>query len=242
MSTDIEKMEVPSLTNLIRAHQESHDAQFRVALPGVITEYDSIRHLAKVQPLLKTSGRNGRESEDLPVIVRVPILFPRTAKAAMYLPISKGDFVTLIFSDRHLEAWKASTGKTIEADTDRQHNLTDCWAFPGGWPETQLPAQVNKDAFEVLVESGTKIALGNGADELLQIASNAFTSLKDLVAELSQTLADIKLITTTVPPGMSPPAPFPIDNISSFISIESAVSAIESDIDAEISSLGRIKT
>ena len=84
------------------------------------------------------------------------------------------------------------------------------------------------------------MSFGNGTDELLQIASDAFTSLKEAADELKKTLAGIQLMTmlgVTTGGGVSG---LPV-NASTFASIETTVDGIISAVDTQITSLGRIK-
>lgn len=213
--------------------------KLRVCMPAKIETYDPDTHLATVQPLLKVKFYGREVSTLLPSINRVPVIHPQSTNAIIRVPINKGSICTLVFADRSIENWVAGAGDPREPLDTRKHHLNDAYAIPGGYPEQSPWEATNPDALELQVKSGTKIAVGNGTDELLQLAHDAFNELKDLVGELSQTLADIKLLTVTCA-GPGNPSSVPI-NVASFTSIETAVGAIETAVDATIASLENIK-
>lgn len=207
-------------------------------MPGSIESYDPDTHFANVRPLLKRRFFARRNPVDLPIINRVPVIHPRTASAMIRLPVSVGDIVTLIFADRSLENWLGGNGESKEPLDTRQHHLNDAYAILGGYPEALKQIANNPNALEIVVKSGTKVTLGNGTDELLQLAYNAFTELKSLTDQISQTMVDIKLITHTDPQGGVTGPPI---NVASFSTIKSTVDGISTNVQTALTSLGKIK-
>lgn len=230
---------VATLEGLITAAFVEFAGELRVCLPGRIESYDPDTHLASVQPLIKRKFYRRKTSGLLPIINRVPVEHPRTGKALIRLPVARGDIVTLVFADRSLEAWLQGKGAASEALDTRQHHLSDAYAFLGGYPEKNKITADNPDALEIHVEPGTKVTVGNGTDELLQIAYDAFNELKQLVQQVSQTMTDVQAITVTAPGGGGVTST-PI-NAGSFATIKTAVDAIETDVDTAIAQLENIK-
>jgi len=227
-----------ALIALLRDFAEEVITDLRVCLPGRIEEYDPDTMLANVQPLLKLRfyGRTG--SELLPIVNNVPIHHPRTATALLRLPVTRGDIVTLVFSDRSIENWLQGSGEEREALDTRKHNLSDAFAFLGGYPRGGAMVANNPDAVELVVEPGTKITLGNGDDEILQLAHDAFTSLKSLTEKLSQTLTDIQLITHVDPQGGTSGTPL---NASDFATIKTTVDTLTTDVQTALTGLENLK-
>ena len=192
-----------SLAELIRTSQKSHGSRLRVALPGKVVSYNSKTHLATVQPLLMDLGTK-EFPETLPPVPRVPIAHPRTAAGAVFLPVAKGDLVTLLFSDRALDAWKAGVGQPVDPDNTRQHDLSDCWAIPGGYPEGAKPGQRFPGALEVWLKPGTKFAVGNGTAELLAVIDDLASALGSLLSAIQAETHTSALGYPTGPP--LPPA------------------------------------
>lgn len=212
---------------------------FRVCLPGRIEKYDSKTHLAIVQPLLKRKFFGRKFYELLPTIANVPVVHQRSKKGIVKVPISKGSVVKLTFVDRSMESWVAGNGDPKEPDDTRKHHFNDCYAEPGGYPKQDPWPTSYPDALELEVKPGTKIAIGNGSVELLNIAYDAFSSLKDLADELSQTLSDLQLEThSTSSPGAPTGVPL---NAASYAATKTNVDSITNAVDIELTKLEEIK-
>lgn len=158
--------------------------QLHVAMPGKVEVYSETTHLADVQPLVKTrTTQSPLPAKDLPIIPNVPVIHPRCTKGAVIVPLAAGDLVTLIFSDRALDTWKASLGsKPAEPGNNRRHHLSDCWAIPGGYPSALPFTPAYAGALALQVSPGTKIALGNGAVEVLDLLDQMITLFVDAMS------------------------------------------------------------
>lgn len=233
----LSSMNIATIEELIRVSFVEMAGELRVCLPGRIETYDPETHLASIQPLIKRKFYGQDRAELLPIVNRVPIIHPRTAKALIRLPVASGDIVTIIFADRSIEPWLQGNGAEAEALDTRQHHLSDAYALLGGYPEGNPITANNPDALEIVVAEGTKITVGNGAEELLQLAHNAFTELKNLVDEVSQTLTDIQSITHAETGGTTGP---PL-NAAAFVTIKVNVDAIGTTVDTVVSDLEKIK-
>lgn len=106
--------------------QQAQNLNF--AAVGRIVSYDAGSQRASVQPSVPRLLSNG-ESEGMPVLEDVPVLWPRAGGASITFPVRAGDGCLIIFLDRSIDEWK--TGKS-EAPTDpRQHALSDAIAIMG---------------------------------------------------------------------------------------------------------------
>lgn len=222
------------LLKLINQTIEESNSALRVCMPGRIEKYNPDTMLANIQPLLKIKFYGRTSSELLPIINNVPICHSRTTSALIRLPVALGDIVTIVFADRSIESWLSGNGEARDPLDTRKHHITDAFAFLGGYPTGLSKKAKNKDALEIIVEPETKITLGNGENELLQLAHDAFTNLKTLTEELSQTLADIQLI--TVPAFGSPPT-----NAASFATIKTSVDTLTTEVQTTLTDLEKIK-
>jgi hypothetical protein len=93
---------------------------------GKIISSDGRR--AAVQPDLKYPAGDGRLI-DYPVISNVPVVFPSagSGKISLTFPLAKGDGVTLLFSERSLDAFLSGG----DPEDPRRYDLTDAIAVPG---------------------------------------------------------------------------------------------------------------
>jgi len=209
----------------------------RVCMPARIEKYDPDTHLATVQPLIKVKFYKRKEPELLRFIERVPVIHPRTASAIIRLPVKKGDICTLIIADRSIENWVAGDGTEKDPNDKRMHHLEDAYAILGGYPEGNPLTANNPDALEIQVGDGVKITMGNGTDDLLQLAHDAFTELKTLSEELSTVLTNIQLLTVTA---AGTPTSVPI-NATDFAATKTNVDNITNIVNTVIQSLENIK-
>ena len=166
----IEGSDDGNLSAVLEILREVIFTEMRVALPGTIVKYDVNTRQAEVLPLIMRRAWDAENALPLPSIPNVPIMHPQTQAGALLLPVAKGDPVTLIFSDRSLDDWKASAGLSpVEAVDQRKHELSDCWAFPGGWPSATPYVPANSSALALQVTPGTPVYIGNGTEELLTL-------------------------------------------------------------------------
>lgn len=119
--------ETPSLPQVLRDAIDDRLVDLNTMMPGEIATYDGKK--ADVRPHFIRQLTNGEE-EVLPVIKNVPVVFPRTARAGIRLPVNVGDKGAIIFSQRSLDTWK-SRGEQINPNDPRKHDLTDAVFFPG---------------------------------------------------------------------------------------------------------------
>ena len=211
----------------------------RVCLPGEVQEYDPDTMLASVQPLLRRRFYAAAGPVLLPIINNVPVMHPRSGTALIRMPIARGDIVTLVFSDRSIEQWVQGNGEAKYPDDPRLHHLSDAYAIPGGYPKGKKKTAKNPDALEIVLESGTKITIGNGTDELLAIAHSSFTSLKSLCDRLADTLTGIQVLTVTCATAGSPSST-PI-NAATFSALKTQVDSLASSVNSEVQKLGNLK-
>lgn len=118
-----------TLAEAIKQTINYHLKNIHTAIPGEIVEYDYTTQKASVLPTIKEKFYTG-EVLSMPIIVNVPVIFPRSADASITFPLEKGDKVLLIFSEKSLERW-LSSGKEVEAGVNRRFDLSDGIAIPG---------------------------------------------------------------------------------------------------------------
>ena len=125
-----------------RALSESLMVGLRVCCPGIIDSYDPEAITVTVQPAGRESLRKpdgSFESNQLPQLVDVPVVFPRGGDFTMTYPIRKGDECLVVFADRCFDAWHQSGGIQEAAET-RLHDLSNAIAIVGPFSHsTKIP-------------------------------------------------------------------------------------------------------
>lgn len=113
------------------------------SLPGIIVSFDPATQLASVQPAIKRIFKtNDGEKElltptALPILINVPVQFPRGGGFSLTFPVTKGDECLLVFCERSIDNWH-KFGGVKDPGAKRFHDLSDATAFVG------ISSMVNK--------------------------------------------------------------------------------------------------
>jgi hypothetical protein len=222
-------MTTPNLTEVITAGIERMLSNVHTAMPGIVESYDSGKNTAAVKPALKRKYVDDGTAVELPIISVVPVLFPRTANAHLALPVAKGDYVLLVFSERGIARW-LDKGGVVDPEEPVMFALNDAVAIPGIYPLASAPARNGsddsvelanktsyveiKDSGEILIKSGTlEFAIGSGEVRIKAakiVLESADVNLGDESGEALVKKSDLNTLTVIgVQPGA---ATIPVTN------------------------------
>lgn len=142
-----------------QAYQALADAissKLRVALPGIIQSFDPVAVTCTVQPAIKGTLRNADNdpvSVPLPLLVDVPVIFPRGGGCTITFPVAKGDECLVIFSDRCIDFWWQNGGVQEPVDP-RQHDLSDAFALVGPQSQAEKIGSISTDSLQIRTDEG----------------------------------------------------------------------------------------
>lgn len=136
---------MPVALNSQLGSKEQADAQLaqaimsamRVSMHGIIQSFDPDAVTAVVQPAIKGAEKDesgARVSVNLPLLVDVPVVFPRGGGCTLTFPVKHGDECLVIFADRCIDFWWQSGGIQEPVD-ERMHDLSDAFCIVG--PQSQ---------------------------------------------------------------------------------------------------------
>lgn len=111
-----------------RLATEKYTDNLRVAMPGIIQEFNAENQTATVQPAIKEQI-NGKYIE-LPLLLDVPVQFPRAGGYCMTFPVKKGDECMVVFNDMCIDSWWQSGDVQTQLEK-RRHDLSDATAILG---------------------------------------------------------------------------------------------------------------
>ncbi|MBU9819913.1 translation initiation factor IF-2 [Rahnella sp. BCC 1045] len=139
-----------------QAIADSISNQIRVAMPGIIQSFDPVTVTCSVLPAIKGSDASttGTESADLPLLVDVPVVFPRGGGVTLTFPVKTGDECLLIFSDRCIDFWWQSGGVQEPVDT-RQHDLSDGFAIVGPQSQAKKISGISANSAQMRSDDGS---------------------------------------------------------------------------------------
>jgi hypothetical protein len=155
-------------------------SEIHTCLPGSVESYDYKTQKATVKPLIRKKYLDGA-SVEIPPLTNVPVIFPRTKKAGITFPISKGDGVLIVFAERSLERWYG-TGEVSDPGDQRKFDLSDAVAIAGLYSFVDQNIASNNNDLEVQNE-GQKITIKKNGDievggsSLKKIVTDAFQSI-----------------------------------------------------------------
>lgn len=148
-------------------------SRLRVAMPGIIKNFDSIRQTVnvdiavydRIQPYLPASIPTYSSTTGdikIPTLLDVPLCIPRGGNFALTIPVSAGDECLVIFADMCINQWFDNGGYTNVQQVLRRHDLSDAFAIlaPTSQPKKLMAYQ--SSALEMRTVAGdVKVSVQN---------------------------------------------------------------------------------
>lgn len=141
----------------LRLALESAQAQIWTAMPGVVTAVDLAKQTVSVQPTIQgtTEKPNGdTQNVNLPLLVDVPLMFPRAGGFALTFPVAAGDEVLVVFGCRCIDSWWQSGGVGAPAEA-RMHDLSDGFAILAPTSQPKKLSNVSSANVQLRDEAGS---------------------------------------------------------------------------------------
>ncbi len=176
---------MPVALNSQLGSKEQADAQLaqaimsamRVSIPGIIQSFDPDAVTAVIQPAIKGVEHDASGAEvsvNLPLLVDVPVVFPRGGGCTLTFPVSAGDECLVIFADRCIDFWWQSGG--IQEPVDgRMHDLSDAFCIVGPQSQAKKIGGISTSAVELRSDDGSvKLALNPASGAINGTAPGGF--------------------------------------------------------------------
>lgn len=156
---------MPVALNSQLGSKEQADAQLaqaimsamRVAMPGIIQSFDPDAVTAVVQPAIKGAEQDESGDEvsvNLPLLVDVPVVFPRGGGCTLTFPVKAGDECLVIFADRCIDFWWQSGGIQEPVD-ERMHDLSDAFCIVGPQSQAKKIGGISTTAAQLRTDDGS---------------------------------------------------------------------------------------
>lgn len=143
----------------LRLAIESAQASMWTALPGTVVSADLGAQTVSVQPTVQgsvTDETNTSKLVNLPLLVDVPIVWPRAGGFALTFPVAVGDEVLVVFASRCIDAWWQSGGIGAPAET-RMHDLSDGFAILAPTSQPKKLSNVSTSNVQLRNASGSTV-------------------------------------------------------------------------------------
>ncbi len=132
----MDNFETATLASVIKHGIDSRLKDLHTSLPGIIESFDAATQLAFIQPAIKRIFKTDEGDveiltpTELPILINVPVQFPRGGGFSLTFPVQKGDECLLVFCERSIDNWH-QTGGVQKPGAKRFHSLSDATAFVG---------------------------------------------------------------------------------------------------------------
>ena len=145
---------LPERMDLMRQRQTMN--KIRCHVPGIVQSYDAAQQTVTVQVAVRELfNKDGEETwTEIPLLLDVPIVFPRAGGYVLTLPINQGDEVLVCFGDACIDAWWQNGGVQNQIDI-RRHDLSDAFAIPGPWSQPRRVSNYSTNSCQLRNEAGT---------------------------------------------------------------------------------------
>ena len=142
---------------LYRRMMDEQVIGLRVASPGVIQSFDADKQTATVQLAIREKvNLDGNITwEDVPLLLDVPVIFPRGGGYSVTLPVGKGTEVLVIFGDNCIDSFWQSGGTGNTQMDLRSHDFSDGMAIPTGISQPNKLSTVSTDSLQIKNDEGT---------------------------------------------------------------------------------------
>lgn len=127
---------VSTLASNIKTGIENALKEIHTSMPGIIESFDSSKQIATVRPAIKRVFKavdNEKEiliPTELPMLINVPVIFPRSGDFYITFPVNKGDECLIVFSERSIDNWLLN-GIVSEPKEKRFFSLSDAIVILG---------------------------------------------------------------------------------------------------------------
>jgi len=154
------------------------------SMPGIIQSFNTSAVTATVQIAIKGivhAPDGSAQFVNMPLLVDVPVHFPRGGGCTLTFPVAKGDECLVVFAARCIDGWYQSGGVQIPMEP-RIHDLSDGFAFVGFFSQVTKIGGISTSSAQLRSNDGsTYIDVNPALQKVKIVAPGGF----DVIAPLS---------------------------------------------------------
>lgn len=143
------------------------------AMPGIIQSFSASAVTATVQMAIKgiVQDQTGKSQfVNLPLLVDVPVFFPRGGNCTLTFPIAKGDECLVVFASRCVDGWFQSGG--IQAPMQpRMHSMSDGFALVGFFSQATKISGISTSTAQLRSNDGSTYVEVDPAGKIVNIVA-----------------------------------------------------------------------
>lgn len=161
------------LAEVLKTERKIINDRLRVAMPGIIQSFDPDAVTCVVQPAIRyvqTDNDGNQSTNDYPLLLDVPVIFPRGGGVTLTFPVKAGDECLVIFADRCIDFWWQSGGVQEPVDS-RQHDLSDAFAIVGPQSQARKISGISTNTAQMRSDDGSTYFELNPATQTINIVA-----------------------------------------------------------------------
>jgi len=143
------------------------------AMPGIIQSFSADQVTATVQLAIKGivhAPDGSAQFVNMPLLVDVPVHFPRGGGCTLTFPVAKGDECLVVFAARCIDGWWQSGG--VQAPMEpRIHDLSDGFAFVGFFSQATKIGGISTSSAQLRSNDGATFIDLNPASQKVTITA-----------------------------------------------------------------------
>lgn len=181
----------------MRVTLDGRQSTMWTAMPGIITAVNFSEMTCSVQPTIQgtvTLEDGTIQSVNLPLLIHVPICFPKAGGFILTLPLAVDDEVLVVFASRCIDSWWQSggIGRPMEA---RMHDLSDGFCIPGPSSKPNVVSGISATGAQLRNEAGTTY-IEIAADGKIKLVAPAEIDITAPLTKVTGNMTVTGIITT----------------------------------------------
>lgn len=140
-------------------------AGIRTALPGIVQSFNAVEGTVIVQPAINARISKPDKTVEvvaLPLLLDVPVCFPRGGGYTLTFPIAEDDECLVVLSDRCIDGWWEQGDVAIPPSVC-MHDLSDGFAIVGPWSKPNVIDAISTNTVQLRSDDGEcYVELENG--------------------------------------------------------------------------------
>lgn len=170
----------PGLMDVLNQFWDWKTNQMWTAFPGKCIKYDSTIRQASVEVMVKYLFGEDKVPKSIPNLLDVPVVQPGNQFGSINLPkLGDGCFGLMVVASNDISDWLIGSGQAVLPAESRQFDINDGFFIPGVFPlGAPYLGIIDDDVLDISVRVGTKMKIGNGTAELIDLFDQLLTKLQ----------------------------------------------------------------
>lgn len=142
-------------------------------MPGIIQSFSASAVTATVQIAIKgvVHTPDGKaQFVNMPLLVDVPVHFPRGGNCTLTFPVAKGDECLVVFAARCIDSWWQSGGVQVPMEP-RIHDLSDGFAFVGFFSQATKISSISTATAQLRSNDGSTYVEVDPAGKIVNVVA-----------------------------------------------------------------------